>query len=33
LENRGQALLTRGEDMPEALQAFKDKRAPRFTGR
>jgi enoyl-CoA hydratase/carnithine racemase len=33
LENRGQALLTRGEDMPEALQAFKDKRAPQFTGR
>jgi enoyl-CoA hydratase/carnithine racemase len=33
LENRGQALLTRGEDMPEALAAFKEKRAPRFTGR
>lgn len=33
LENRGQALLTRTEDMPEALAAFKDKRAPRFTGR
>ncbi|HET6507933.1 MAG TPA: enoyl-CoA hydratase/isomerase family protein [Baekduia sp.] len=33
LENRGQALLTRGEDMPEALRAFKEKRAPRFTGR
>jgi len=32
LENRGQALLTRGEDMPEALAAFKEKRAPRFTG-
>jgi enoyl-CoA hydratase/carnithine racemase len=33
LENRGQALLTRGEDMPEALAAFKDKRQPQFTGR
>jgi enoyl-CoA hydratase/carnithine racemase len=33
LENRGQALLTRGEDMPEALQAFKEGRAPVFTGR
>lgn len=33
LENRGQALLTRGEDMPEALAAFKEKRAPKFTGR
>ncbi|HWU22143.1 MAG TPA: enoyl-CoA hydratase/isomerase family protein [Nocardioides sp.] len=33
LENRGQALLTRTEDMPEALEAFKDGRAPRFTGR
>ena len=33
LENRGQALLTRGEDMPEALAAFKDKRPPVFTGR
>lgn len=33
LENRGQALLTRTDDMPEALAAFKDKRAPRFTGR
>ncbi len=33
LENRGQALLTRGDDMPEALAAFKEKRAPRFTGR
>jgi enoyl-CoA hydratase/carnithine racemase len=33
LENRGQALLTRSEDMPEALAAFKDKRPPAFTGR
>ncbi|MFJ8813021.1 MULTISPECIES: enoyl-CoA hydratase/isomerase family protein [Amycolatopsis] len=33
LENRGQALLTRGSDMPEALAAFKEKRAPKFTGR
>jgi enoyl-CoA hydratase/carnithine racemase len=32
LENRGQSLLTRGADMPEALAAFKDKRQPRFTG-
>lgn len=33
LENRGQALATRGQDMPEALGAFRDKREPRFTGR
>ncbi|MGQ4600931.1 enoyl-CoA hydratase-related protein [Nocardia sp. R6R-6] len=33
LENRGQALLTRGADMPEALTAFKQKRRPHFTGR
>ncbi|ASR02091.1 enoyl-CoA hydratase-related protein [Gordonia rubripertincta] len=33
LENRGQALLTRTEDMPEALAAFKAKRRPEFTGR
>jgi enoyl-CoA hydratase/carnithine racemase len=33
LENRGQALLTRGEDMPEALSAFKQRREPHFTGR
>ena len=32
LENRGQALLTRGSDMPEALEAFKQKRQPQFTG-
>jgi len=33
LENRGQALLTRTDDMPEALAAFRDKRSPEFTGR
>jgi enoyl-CoA hydratase/carnithine racemase len=33
LENRGQALLTQGEDMPEALAAFTQRRAPTFTGR
>ena len=33
LEDRGQALLTRGEDMSEALEAFRSKRAPVFTGR
>ena len=33
LENRGQALLTCTEDMPEALAAFQERRAPRFTGR
>ncbi|WP_299556780.1 enoyl-CoA hydratase-related protein [uncultured Mycolicibacterium sp.] len=33
LENRGQALLTRTEDMPEALAAFKQKRRPEFRGR
>ncbi|WP_200959146.1 enoyl-CoA hydratase/isomerase family protein [Nocardioides sp. Soil796] len=32
LENRGQALMSRTTDMPEALAAFKEKRAPRFTG-
>ena len=32
LENRGQALLTRTSDMPEALAAFNEKREPRFTG-
>jgi enoyl-CoA hydratase/carnithine racemase len=32
LENRGQALLTRCSDMPEALAAFREKRVPRFTG-
>lgn len=33
LESRGQALLTRCDDMPEALAAFREKRAPNFTGR
>lgn len=33
LENRGQALLTRGEDMPEALAALREGRTPTFTGR
>lgn len=33
LENRGQALMSRTEDMPEALAAFKEKREPSFTGR
>jgi enoyl-CoA hydratase/carnithine racemase len=33
LENRGQALLTRGEDMSEALAAFTERRPPRLTGR
>ena len=32
LENRGQALLTRTQDMSEALAAFKEKRSPRFVG-
>jgi enoyl-CoA hydratase/carnithine racemase len=32
LENRGQALLTRSSDMPEALAAFREKRQPVFTG-
>lgn len=33
LENRGQALLTRCADMSEALDAFKTKRVPNFSGR
>jgi enoyl-CoA hydratase/carnithine racemase len=33
LENRGQALLTRCSDMSEALDAFRNKRAPVFSGR
>lgn len=32
LENRGQALLTRSQDMPEALAAFREKRTPVFKG-
>ncbi|MEU7815416.1 enoyl-CoA hydratase-related protein [Pseudonocardia sp. NPDC049154] len=33
LENRGQALLTRAADMPEALSAFLERRPANFTGR
>jgi enoyl-CoA hydratase/carnithine racemase len=33
LENRGQALLTRSDDMTEALAAFQEKRRPVFEGR
>ncbi len=33
LENRGQALLTRAADMPEALAAVRERRTPHFTGR
>lgn len=33
LENRGQALLTRADDMPEALSASLEGRTPNFTGR
>jgi enoyl-CoA hydratase/carnithine racemase len=33
LENRGQALLTRADDMPEALAAFVEGRPAHFTGR
>jgi enoyl-CoA hydratase/carnithine racemase len=33
LENRGQALLTRGADVPEALAALREKRSPVWTGR
>lgn len=32
LENRGQALLSQSADMPEALAAFKEGRAPSFSG-
>ncbi|WP_181783477.1 MFS transporter [Pseudonocardia pini] len=31
--HRGQSLLTRAEDMPEALHAFLERRPPNFTGR
>ncbi|MEA2445412.1 MAG: hypothetical protein QOJ12_2704 [Thermoleophilales bacterium] len=33
LENRNQVLSTRGSDMAEALGAFRERRAPRYTGR
>ncbi len=33
LENRGQALLTRTEDMREALAAFKERRQPQYSDR
>jgi enoyl-CoA hydratase/carnithine racemase len=33
LENRGQALLTRTDDMTEALAAFKDRRTPQYADR
>jgi enoyl-CoA hydratase/carnithine racemase len=32
VENRGQALATRGSDFVEALSAFREKRTPSFTG-
>lgn len=32
LENRGQALLLRTSDMPEALEAFRERRIPNFQG-
>jgi len=32
LENRGQSLLTRSADMPEALAALRERRAPVFKG-
>jgi enoyl-CoA hydratase/carnithine racemase len=32
LENRGQTLLTRTDDMPEALAAFRERRPAKFTG-
>lgn len=33
LENRNQVLATRTDDMVEALNAFREKRAPRYVGR
>ena len=33
LENRGQALLTRTDDMREALSAFKERREPQYANR
>ncbi|WP_051518029.1 enoyl-CoA hydratase/isomerase family protein [Intrasporangium chromatireducens] len=33
IENRGQTMLARSPDMPEALAAFRQKRPARFTGR
>lgn len=33
VENRGQTLATRGSDFREALDAFRTKRAPEYTGR
>lgn len=33
LENRGQVLTSRTEDMAEALRAFREKRSPVYTGR
>lgn len=33
LENRSQVLTSRTEDMREALAAFRERRAPRYTGR
>lgn len=33
IENRNQVLITRSEDMWEALAAFREKRSPRWTGR